>query len=547
MSSEKKYTLSDSIMYWNERTKFFSKLKYDSSSVCSPGMTIVHHLFWSETQLNILKKIFKSLSIRSLVTNSRRVRNKKVDVLFISKIADRLPLGIMVLSANLKKFGFTCDLIVSELEGKNLIKVIRDMKPLIIGYSVTTGFEDYYLSLNRKLKRNISFFSVMGGPHPTFFPEILREEGIDAICIGEGDYALVDLVKALKEGKNITNIPNINVKVNGKICVNGVRPLIQNLDDLPLPDRELDKKYSYYEDNIHWVMVGRGCPYDCTFCFNHALKKMYGTKKPYVRLRSVKNVLGELKEIKRNYPCKLIRFVDDTFLMNKLWSKEFLFLYKKEINIPFTCNVRGDLMYNSEDIVKKLKQAGCWIVYMGIETGNEKMRNCLLKKGVTNEQLIKSAKLFKKYHLMVFTCNMLGLPDETLESALETLKINILCRATYSTAYVFQPYPGTELGDYSIKKGYFNPNKEKVGSIFSGLKLNLKEKKKLERMQKLFAIYARFPVLLPILRFMISLPLSPLYNLVQKIYAFYIATFYFKTIPWKNNLKNTYLFFKYRT
>ena len=161
--------------------------------------------------------------------------------------------------------------------------------------------------------------------------------------------------------------------------------------------------------------------------------------------------------------------------------------------------------------------------------------------------MIKSAELFRKYHLMFFNSSMLGLPDETLESAMETLKMNILCRATYSTAYVFQPYPGTELGDYSIEKGYFHPDKEKVGSIFSGLKLNLKDKKKLERMQRLFAVYARFPVLLPSLRFMTSLPLSTLYSLVQKIYAFYIATFHFKTTPWKNNLRNNYLFFKYRT
>lgn len=469
-----------------------------------------------------------------------------VDVLFISRIADRLPLGLMVLSASLKQSGYTCELVVPELEGKDLGKVIGHMKPLIIGYSVATGFEDYYLLLNREIKRDVSFLSIMGGPHPTFSPEVLKEEGIDAICRGEGDYALVDLAKALKAGKDITNIPNITVKIKGEMFLNGLRPPIRNLDVLPMPDRGLGKRYSYYNDNIHWVEAGRGCPYDCTFCFNHALKGMYGAKEPYVRLRSVGNVLAELKEIKGAYHCKLIRFVDDTFLLNKSWGKEFLALYKKEVNIPFTCNVRGNIMHDSEDMVKLLKGAGCRIVYMGVETGNEGMRNDLLKKGVTNEQIVKSAELFKKYRLMLFNNNMLGLPDETLGNAMETLKINILCRATYSTAYVFQPYPQTELGDYSIKKGYFNPNKEKVGSIFSGLKLNLKDKVKLERMQNLFAIYASFPILLPSLRLAISLPLSPLYNLVRKLYALYIAAFYFRTIPWKNNLRNSYLFFKYR-
>ena len=155
------------------------------------------------------------------------------------------PLGIMSISAVLKRAGHTVDLLIPNLES-NLFKKVRSFAPDIIGFSVTTGSEDYYLEMIRRLKEELSFTAVFGGPHPTFFPDVLQCEGLDAICRGEADEAIVEFADRMEKGLDITGVMNFHVKVDGRIHQNPLRPLIRDLDTLPFVDRDILNKYAGY-------------------------------------------------------------------------------------------------------------------------------------------------------------------------------------------------------------------------------------------------------------------------------------------------------------
>jgi len=216
-------------------------------------------------------------------------------VLFIYRWEYVEPLGLMYLSSFLKKYGHKCYFIDTKFE-KNIFKEVQKISPDIIAYSITTGKHKYFQKLNEKLKKRCKFFSFFGGPHATFFPELIYKKGVDCVCRGEGEYVILELVENLEKGKSIANIKNLWVKIKGKVYKNEVRKLLEDLDSLPFPDRELVNKYRHYR-KLHrrFINTGRGCPYRCAYCFNHSYNKLYKNKGRIIRKRSVANVVEEMK------------------------------------------------------------------------------------------------------------------------------------------------------------------------------------------------------------------------------------------------------------
>ena len=222
-------------------------------------------------------------------------------ILFIYKCEFEEPLGIMYLSSFLKKHGHECYFLDLKFE-KRFIEEVQKISPDIIGYSITTGKHKFYQKLNLELKKKLHFFSLFGGPHATFFPEFIYKQGVDAVCRGEGEFPFLELADSFEKGKDITKIKNIWVKVNGKVYKNEVRDLISDLDILPFSDRELLNKYAHYKKmHRRFILTGRGCPYNCTFCFNHSYKKLYKNKGKIIRKRSIGNVIEELKLIIKTF------------------------------------------------------------------------------------------------------------------------------------------------------------------------------------------------------------------------------------------------------
>lgn len=375
-------------------------------------------------------------------------------ILFLYKYEYLEPIGIMTLSAFLKQNGHKCYFIDLALE-RNYLKEIQEINPDIIAYSITTGKHVFYQRLNVELKKKLSFFSIFGGPHATFFPEFIEEEGVDAICRGEGEYPLLELTNALESGEKHTNIQNLWAKHNGKIYYNEVRPLIEDLDSLPFVDRELVNKYKHYR-RLHrrLMLTGRGCPYNCSYCFNHSYNSLYRGKGKIIRKRSVEHVIRELKTVYEKYTPKRFLFIDDIFILNEQWCLDFCNRYRREITIPFIAFTRVNLV--TDEIIKNLKQAGCITILYAIESGNDYIRNKVLNRNISEQEILDAVNIYKKYRLRTFVQNMVAIPDETLDMAFETVKLNIKCKPDYAWCSIFQPYPKTNIWDYCKDKKLFN-------------------------------------------------------------------------------------------
>jgi len=440
-------------------------------------------------------------------------------VFIINTITISDPLGIMYLSSALKRAGHETDLICFKKE--NVFQKLKELKPDIIAYSITTGNHKEYIALNKEIKKSFDIYSVFGGPHPTFYPEMIEEEGVDALCRGEGEEAFIEFVERFEKKKNPEKTKNFWVKKGNKIIKNAVRDLIQNLDDIPFPDRELIYKKDKLLKNLKMkrFITSRGCPFKCTYCFNKQYNEIYKHNKgKIIRQRSVDNVLEEIKEVRKKYPLGVVKFVDDTFNMNKNWLLEFCEKYKKEIGLPFICNVRADLM--TPEIAKNLKSANCILVYMGIETGDEKMRKEVLERNMTNEQILNACSMLKKQGIKITSQNMLGLPGENLEDSFKTIQLNSKCKPNLSGFSIFQPYPGTSLSNYAVAKGFFDGNFNRLDTSYlnaTALKYNAYDKRRLENLYKLSIIAVRFPILHPLIKQMIKLPRNKIYDFLYLI------------------------------
>jgi anaerobic magnesium-protoporphyrin IX monomethyl ester cyclase len=449
-----------------------------------------------------------------------------VHLLFIIKEIDNEPHGIMHISALLKQEGHQTSLAVVTEEDP--VEAALRLKPDVVGYTVYTGTQNYYLDLNRQIKAQLpGVFSLFGGPHPTFFPEMIEHEGVDGICVGEGEYATLDLLNALQADAEITGIPNWHFKFNGEIVRNPVRPLLtsEQLDELPFPDRDL--LYNVHpasrRNKIRPFITGRGCPYSCTYCFNKAYRDLYRGLGKTMRRRSVEDVIREIKAVRRRYSLEFITFMDDTFILNRQWLQDFAVRYKAEVGLPFWCQVRADLV--TDEMMALFKDAGCVSVSFGLEAGNDRLRNAILKRNMSGEQILEASRIFRQHGIAFMTNNMLGLPTGSLETDFETLDLNVQCRPSYANVFLFQPYPKTELGELACQGGWMIGSFDDLsGSVSDDTIIRFgseSEKRQIENLQKLFALAVEFPSLVPLVKLLIKLPRNKLFWLVYKIWKGY--------------------------
>lgn len=427
--------------------------------------------------------------------------------------------GIMCLSTVLKKNGHQVGIFI-EPAHRNFLSAVSEFKPDMIGLRCVTVNYDWVVKTAMACKRVLSSPVVVGGVHATLCPQIIENPAIDIVCRGEGEYPLLELVEAMEKGNDYTGIPNLWVKKDGTIYKNEIRRLVEDLDEFYPPDRALYMdKYEFFR-KYPWknVMAGRGCPFSCAYCYNNALKKEFHGKGKYVRWRSPENITSEIKLLVEKYGAKVVHFSDDTFALGDEWLFKFLERYKQDITIPFICNIRADIM--EEEMAKSLKEAGCYGAFFGVESGNEDMRVNILKKKITNEQIIKAGEILHKYGIRFQTNNMFSLPGETFEQAMETVTLNIKIKTDFPAAYTFQPYPGLELTQYAIEKGYLSADTDKsYASYFIENPLKQKETNQISNLQKLFYIAVKMPFLLPLVKFFCHLPPNPLFYLV------YLASF----------------------
>lgn len=399
-------------------------------------------------------------------------------------------LGTMCLGAVLQQAGHQVEVFISR-NPQRLVAAVKCFGPDITAFSCMTGMHTLSLETARLLKKTMRTLTLFGGPHPTFFPELIEEEGVDALCRGEGEGALLDLAAMQEAGRDVRFIPNLWVKTPEGIVRNEVRPLIEDLDTLPYPARTVYyRRYPFLNYSRKAFIAGRGCPYQCTYCFNESLAKLYQGKGRYVRLRSVAKVIDEITYVLRTYGGRTVYMMDDTFILNRQWLREFLSHYRSAIRLPFLCLVRADLL--DEEIVSDLAASGCYCVFFGVESGDEELRNIILGKRISDAQIIQAARLLKKFKIRFRTYNMLGIPGEDTAKAFATVQLNQRIGTDYPWCSLLQPYPRTALSDYVRDKGLQTAGAPST-FFFSRSILALPQIKELANLQKLFFVAVKFP------------------------------------------------------
>jgi len=390
-------------------------------------------------------------------------------VLFVYKNAEWM--GVEYLSSMLKSAGHETDLVfdpgAGDIEYKipfveNIFPVKQMMvekavqyQPDLIAFSCLTNMWGWVKEMAASFKSRLDVPIIVGGLHPTVMPEaVISYEHIDMICVGEGEDALLELVNSMEAGAIDSNIQNLWFKKEGMVTRNNVRSFRQNLDELPIPDKELFFKYGCFKDRLY-TMTARGCPYSCTYCFNdHYKTKTYEGKGAYVRQRNVANVINELKIFMGRYPIKEVFFYDDIFTLNEEWLNTFYGEYKQNIGLPFKCLIKPGTV--KSEMAYKLKDAGLVYADVGIESGDEMLRRKHLKRRMSDSTIFETADILKNAGISFTTLNIAGFPGETASQMFKTLRMNQELKPTTALFSTFYPYPGTELGEKVLKKGYIS-------------------------------------------------------------------------------------------
>lgn len=356
--------------------------------------------------------------------------------------------GIAYLSAVLEENNHITALChLTQLSPALVAGKIQDFSPDIIAISSTTNQWGYSEEIARFIKENYDIPIFAGGIHPTIKPECLYEtEFIDGICRGEGEYALLDLANKIEGGENYFDTKNFWFRNNANIIKNDVRPLIEELDELPYPDKELfDFGCLIKSPEGARFMFSRGCPFSCSYCVNPTLRRIYHGKGKYIRHRSVPKAISEIEMVTSKYDLRqnYLVFDDDTFTLNKKWLVDFCAQYKQRINIPFVCNVRPGSA--DKEILRELKEAGCEEVRIGLESGDPYIRNEILKRSMSNEEVVDAFRLSREVGLKTSSFNMIGIPEETPQRFKRTIELNREAKPDRLQLSTLYPYPGTEI------------------------------------------------------------------------------------------------------
>ncbi len=444
-------------------------------------------------------------------------------ILFIIKMIDFIdPQGIMQLSAIAKANNH--DTFLGILTRENVFKKIEKIRPQVIAYSATTGEHKYYLKINEEIKKRFpNIFTIMGGPHATFYPECIHNSSLDAICIGEGDEAFLELLQKLEKREGISDIKNIMIKEKR----NGLRNFYPDLDKLPFPDRDIFYKTTEMgKFPIKSFMVSRGCPYSCTYCFNSPFKELYKGKGAYLRRKSVRRSIEEIVCVREKYPIQFVKFYDDIFAYPEdPWLEGFCREYRESIKLPFHCLTRPNLL--NEDMVKLLKEAGCVSISMSIEAANPYLRNEILKRNMSDEQIYRAFEICHRYKINTFANSILALPNSKIQDDIATVLMNIKSKVTFAEFPICHPYPGTQLGEFCRENGIFGADYDKIHLSYmfeSPLSCFTKREKRIQKNLSLLGTVAVWKPQLKnlILNYLIYTPNTIFYILAYILVKMYV-------------------------
>ncbi|MBI4969545.1 MAG: B12-binding domain-containing radical SAM protein [Rhodospirillales bacterium] len=453
-----------------------------------------------------------------------------MNVLLVYKDTMIERLAVTYLSAALKAAGHKVRLaVLGPTPAKAFPKLVGDFAPRVIGYSAMTGEHTALLELNRTLKRSFDFLAVLGGPHATFRQDVLGEEGLDAICVGEGDSVFPEFCRRVEAGEAWWLTLTFHAKHDGNIFKNPLAPFV-DMTALPAPDRAIlfEAPPKLTGLGIKAFIAGRGCPYRCSYCFNAKFNEDYKGLGKVMRARQPSQVVTEIAQVRDQTGVELVAFWDDVFTVKpKGWVEDFCRLYKDRIGLPFYCNMRANSV--NEAVVEELAKAGLKFVFMGVECGNERIANEILERNLSNEKVVAAARILQKHRVGIATQNLIGLPvPDPYPVDLETLDLNIIIKPTYAWSSILYPYPGTPIEAYARSHGFLDEDAAYIETNKRTTMLNFKSpvvRRRIENLHKLFGLVVRFPRLRPYVTFLCDLPLGGLYRVFYYVWYGYNLKF----------------------
>lgn len=372
------------------------------------------------------------------------------------------PLGLGIIAAYLKNGGHEVSLLDAaalELTLDQTVERVKNIRPDVVGITTLTNYADSVRMLSARIKEVMpNVITVLGGPHATYFHEEILGDmaGIDHVIYGEADTVVCDYVDALENPDRLREIKGLVYRdKEGRPVVNPPAELLDDLDNVPQPAFELFDMSLYRPLPLQYrrlpfftIITSRGCWWRrCKFCFQAGYKAV-----PF-RRQSPERVVSEIETLYRKYGIREIAFWDDTFVQQIHWMKKFVSLLdEKDIRITWVAS--GKVNTITDDLIRLIHKAGCWSIFMGIESGNQDILD-IIDKGITLEQARQAVAICNRVGIETRAAFMLGLPGETPEKALKTVDFAIEIDPTYAIFYATHPRRGTALYDIAFVSGKF--------------------------------------------------------------------------------------------
>lgn len=387
----------------------------------------------------------------------------------------KAPFGLSLVAACLEAAGHEvrCWVIcpATDLE-KCAAEMVDEFRCDIVAPTTVTTQFPLIVQLCEQIKLcNPKVKTLVGGAHPSLNPQgTIAEESIDAICLGEGEQSAVAYADAISRQEQPLGIPGLWVKLDDRSVIERTPPLPFNLDLDSLPLVNLDHWARWVKEGDHnfRVVIGRGCPFSCTYCSNHALRTVTSGK--YVRYRSPDNVMREIERLVERFPAITELYLEVETIGSipaaaiALCEEIAKFNAKREKPIAFRANlaVTSNLVKNSEQLhalLSAFQRANLTCLNVGLESGSERIRKEILNRpGYTNADLITFCKVAKQYGIDVVLYVLIGLPTETTKDFLETASVARACKPVDIYESIFYPYLGTKLCQLAQEMKLFDPS-----------------------------------------------------------------------------------------